>query len=312
MSDIIVTNTTASGLTFGDLSGYTVPASGTVTLSDLFTYRRIMEAEDLLDAIQAEQIMVNDGASDLDADQALNFLTYTNAEYLHKFPLQDPLQSSVSGGWTIKYDEELGFMDQFEIAPTRFSELFDVSIEGDKYIITDSEGNRLVAVQDFLDLLDTPTTYSGSVNYIVTVTTSGLEFKSLQDIIIDEGIFGSHYYYNNDENTSTTTSLSYQQKLRLSVSNLPFGYYRIGYHYEWNCSSTSARFQGRVQLDDNDNISVVNITPSDSSVERFDTISGFVKKQLSGNHIIDIDFSSSRDTKTVSIRRARLEIWRVS
>jgi hypothetical protein len=162
----------------------------------------------------------------------------------------------------------------------------------------------------FLDLNDTPTTYSGYGGNIVVVNDNedGLEYTTFSGIC---GIFGNQAIETSSEDTSTTTSTTYQQKLRLSISDIPEGKYRIGWFYEWSMSSSNFRFFGRVQLDDSTDLSEIQIRPSESSWEHWHSTSGFKYESLSsGNHTIDIDFKSTHFRKTAGIRRVRLEFWR--
>ena len=163
----------------------------------------------------------------------------------------------------------------------------------------------------FIHLKDAPSTYSGCCpNASIRVNSEGdaLEFYNHNS----EFPAGTYYNYINDESCSSTTSTDWQQKLKLSVSNLPYGNYRIGFYYEWHEGSTSSTFIGKVQINDSEIIAEANFTPSDSSTERFHPASGFISTTLSGSNYIDVDYKSGTSGKEASIRRTRLEIWRVS
>lgn len=130
-------------------------------------------------------------------------------------------------------------------------------------------------------------------------------------------IFGSEYDYAESEGESSTTATTWQQKVRLSVSNIPTGTYRIGWSYEWSFStqeSSNAAFT--VNIDEGVNTIhqsemgvAKNVEYNDGS---FFGSGGFGHEPLSvGNHTIDLNFKASA-AGTTYIRKARLEIWRVS
>lgn len=125
---------------------------------------------------------------------------------------------------------------------------------------------------------------------------------------------GSAYFYEtSDDTTSTTTSTTYQQKLRLSVTSVPAGKYRVGWYYEWQHRSTSNDYQGRIQLNDTTTIMEQREENQDSGSDQFHVASGFSYVDLTtGSHNFDLDYASSSNGVSTSIRRARLEFWRVS
>lgn len=126
-------------------------------------------------------------------------------------------------------------------------------------------------------------------------------------------IFGSEFHEASSESESSTTSTDYKQKLRLSTSTIPQGKYRIGWQFEWRRSSTDSDFEARVQIDDTTTIMEMNVETKDSSnwwVEY-----GFYMTQLTaGSYHIDLDYAgeTGKANKTSYIRRARIEIWRVT
>lgn len=123
------------------------------------------------------------------------------------------------------------------------------------------------------------------------------------------GTFGSGFYQTASEGISSTSGSTWVEKLSLSLSDLPSGLYRISWCYEYQTNNSSNEFLGRVQLDDTTNLSEIrcSVVPATG----YKPCSGFCYQTLSGSKRIDIDFSSSKD-KIVQIRRARIEVWRVS
>jgi hypothetical protein len=91
---------------------------------------------------------------------------------------------------------------------------------------------------------------------------------------------------------------------------LPLGIYRIGWYWEWNINNTSGDGEFRVQLNDSMTICEADIESQDGS--NYHPFSGFYHtSSISGIQNIDIDIRRASNG-TLSVRRARLEIWRVS
>jgi hypothetical protein len=68
---IIAKNTTSGTITFPDLGGFYVVASGTETLSDHFKNQYLETSTDLAGSIQSGDIVINDGEKDLTVQQGL-------------------------------------------------------------------------------------------------------------------------------------------------------------------------------------------------------------------------------------------------
>lgn len=124
-----------------------------------------------------------------------------------------------------------------------------------------------------------------------------------------ENVFGSQNQDAEDETTSSTTSSTYQNKLNLTTGVLPAGRYRIGWYCEGAQSTTSDRFQMRVQIDDSDTLGQTMEETADT--DDWMPHGGYAYRNLSGSISIDMDWREQAGG-TASIRRARLEIWRVS
>ena len=124
-------------------------------------------------------------------------------------------------------------------------------------------------------------------------------------------IFGSEYQYAESESQSSTTSGSYQQKLRLTTSNLPAGDYRIAWAAE--VDTTDSDMNVRIQLDDSTIINEFEygVDADDGGDPEWSALGSFKTLTLSGVHTIDIDYNDDGGG-TAYIRKARIEIWRVS
>ena len=119
-------------------------------------------------------------------------------------------------------------------------------------------------------------------------------------------MMGTYYQDAASEGESSTTAGTYQQKLRLTTPSLPSGEYRISWSFEMDGQGDNADAQ--VELNDTTQI---GFNFYDSSINGYIQVSGFYYDTLSGVNTIDIDY---RDLQAAAclIRRARLEIWRVS
>lgn len=124
-------------------------------------------------------------------------------------------------------------------------------------------------------------------------------------------VFGTQAQYaSSDVQSDYTGSVAYQQKVRLTTPSLPAGTYRIGWSYELAMSNLADYAQGRVQINDTWTIHEVLTEMKDSG--NWFAFGGFFNMPLSGVQNIDLDYATSNWYQTVSIRRARLEIWRIS
>ncbi len=125
------------------------------------------------------------------------------------------------------------------------------------------------------------------------------------------GVFGSEYDYASSEGESTTTSSSWQPKLNLTTANLPSGRYRLSYSAELRNSSDEAAAMGRVTVN-GITVAEAGIDYGEDTPNNFTSFSGFYDLgTISGVQDIDMDFRE-QSGGTARIRRARLEIWRVS
>lgn len=164
------------------------------------------------------------------------------------------------------------------------------------------------------------------------VTLSGSPFKTLNfvgdgvvasdstsdadvvDITIEGGggVFGDGYDYGSSDTQSDTSADTPQQKLRLTTASLPSGTYHIEWQYEFAVDNDKdSDFNAQVQINDTTTIAAQGgnkAWKTDDGV--WIAQSGFYDAVLSGVLNIDIDYWDSAGTG-VSIRRARIGIWRV-
>jgi len=172
--DIILKNTTGATITIDDLSGIQISASSQVDVTKLFPFDRLAKSEDLEGYISSNDIVFNVNSFDVDINTALSYLNTKDATSIQGIPVGTTgsgVTATLSGGYVLEYD---GDEIQLKFKPYEFKSLRDVNINPDgTYTIDDAEGNTPVPEMSFLDLTDTPTTYSGADEWAVTVTHSG-------------------------------------------------------------------------------------------------------------------------------------------
>jgi hypothetical protein len=127
-------------------------------------------------------------------------------------------------------------------------------------------------------------------------------------------VWGSEYKYAESNTVSTTTLLTFTQKLRLSTVTIPAGDYRIGYQWEWRADDG---VQGFIQCQLDDGTPLLADTEPDvgtPSQNDWMLVGGFMRVTLTNDvHTIDIDFRKEiAGGSALKIRKARLEIWRIS
>ena len=149
--DIVLKNTTSSGITIRDLSGLYIPASGTREIGDLFPFHRLVSSEDIDPYVTNSGIVVNVEGEDLDAYAAQIFLSHHNATHIQGVP--------IGAG---------------PAGPKNFGD--DFTTHSGIVVLQYNPDNENVTMEklDFLDLGDTPVTYSGSqAGYAAVVNPTG-------------------------------------------------------------------------------------------------------------------------------------------
>ena len=172
-------------------------------------------------------------------------------------------------------------------------------------------GTTLIAKDEGTNVANTPHSAFNFVGSGVTVTDAG---AGVADVTVSGGgIYGSEFQQASSDTESSTTATTFQQKLRMTTSSLPSGTYRVAWYYEWKHTNTSHDFVGQVEINDIITIMEHKEEPQDSGDSQYHSHGGFYYHTGSGILNVDIDYSrSSSAGGTAYIRRARLEIWRLS
>ncbi len=172
-------------------------------------------------------------------------------------------------------------------------------------------GTTLIAKDEGTNVANTPHSAFNFVGSGVTVTDAG---AGVADVTVSGGgIYGSEFQQASSDTESSTTDLAFQQKLRMTTSSLPSGTYRVAWYYEWKHTHINHDFTGRVQINDIITIMEHQEESRDAGEDQYHNHGGFYYHTGSGILNVDIDYSRSNSAGGTSyIRRARLEIWRVS
>lgn len=193
---------------------------------------------------------------------------------------------------------------------------FDDPLSGGDQTVLDGvvaahQGNPLYQGASAPNLVSDPDVsvlYEGDFWY----SSNEIRFYNGSEIVGLSGVSPAEFSRAQSLGASTTTSTSWQQKLRLSVLDIPAGTYRIGVSFVWAYTNASRNFQGRVQIDDTTTIWEIIQEPADAGTDQRCPAAGFSYVALSaGDHDIDLDFRSSSFFDTAGIARAHIEFWRV-
>ena len=115
-------------------------------------------------------------------------------------------------------------------------------------------------------------------------------------------------YYEEADSESSTTSTSYQQKLRLSVSNISAGTYKLKWDAEGR--NSSAAINMRLQQDDSTTHGEIRIYYQGST--DYKTFAGLKELDLSaGSYTFDLDYNQTGGG-TAYIRRARILLIKIA
>jgi hypothetical protein len=174
MNTIILSNDTGSPITIPDLSGLTILDAVPVNVTELFMYDRLANSEDLYNYVVSSGIVMNVNGFNLSPERAASYLSYKDAAYIKGIPIGSDnevgVDTTLSGGYVMEYD---GDKVELNFKPYEFKSLRDVNIDEEGNYTVSGTGGSGNPSMGFLDLIDTPTTYSGAEEWAVTVTSGG-------------------------------------------------------------------------------------------------------------------------------------------
>ena len=128
------------------------------------------------------------------------------------------------------------------------------------------------------------------------------------------GTFGTEFNQASSEGESSTSSTTFQSKVNIKISSgLPNGTYRIGWYCEPFTQDKDVGCEVQIERDDSTILSSM-VTSEQNDQPTRDSFSGFRYETVNtGGITIDINWRRTPiKDGTAYIRRARIEIWRVS
>lgn len=157
MWTVIIKNNEVSDYTIEDL-GITVDATSSINFHIQFSYDEITGSDDLRDAVQNGDLVVNDGSSDLSAANGVYYLSLENLKHLkdnhyNKTELQTSGQSAVHWG-NITNAPSFGSVSWLEPVKARILGFYAAApsgTEGDFYIDTDDDSLYRYTASSWVD-----------------------------------------------------------------------------------------------------------------------------------------------------------------
>lgn len=166
------------------------------------------------------------------------------------------------------------------------------------------------------DVVDVAQTFTNktinTANNTLTIAAGDVTSGTFADARISASSVNQHLIYGTEfqqvasDAESTTTLTKLQTKTTLTTSSLPSGTYRLGYTSEISNAANSVLSEIEVMLDKT--IVALATMEADNDYLLF---GGFAYQSLSGVITATIKYRV-QTTGTAKIRRARLELWRVS
>lgn len=177
--------------------------------------------------------------------------------------------------------------------------------KGDK---GDTGAGSTISVED--DGTPATNTPHDTLNFGTGLTASDNGDGSVTITASSTSVYGTEFQENSSDGVSSTTSTTFQEKVSITTGSLPPGTYRIGWYFEHTADNTITESEVQIELN---NTTVLSLTTEEfQDAVNWVGIGGFVYQSLSGVNTIDMDHRTTNGGTGVDIRRARLEIWRVS
>lgn len=113
---------------------------------------------------------------------------------------------------------------------------------------------------------------------------------------------------------SSTTSVLFVQKVSFTTpAAVPAGRYRVGWSYEWKYDSIANDVLVQCQVDDDAGMILLQQNQEPQDALSWIPVGGFGYVTLgAGTHLVDLDYRAGNTLYSASIRRARLEFWRLT
>jgi len=281
-------NTTDSGITISDLSGIYIPASGTRDITYLFPVHRLIASEDIDGYIANGEVVLNIEGYDLSIERAEIFLSAHDATYLQGIPI---------GAGGVKSKEDVG---------ATASGTLVVQYDPNDEVIKLSE-------IDFLDLGDTPTTYSGYGGMSVTVVSggTGLEFTDVSQLVTAAKV---EAFYVASPGLSATTSLNFLTKVTLAISSSEPGFYEIIHSCLQSSDDSGIPYQTRLLIDGTIAVqqTLEELYNFAHGTAAWRLRSGTFVMELDGNaHTIDLDYATGKKNRVVYMKEAFISAKRL-
>lgn len=120
----------------------------------------------------------------------------------------------------------------------------------------------------------------------------------------------SYFYHAQELDWSSTNCYeTWTTKIKMEVE-VPTGTYRVGFFFNWLCTSTSRSLEARIVVDEKDVLYSQSTEPKDYHNENIE--SGFRYTKLDeGTHIIVLEFRPNRHGATIYLWNTELEFWKV-
>lgn len=169
------------------------------------------------------------------------------------------------------------------------------------YVYLDFDGSLNVSTTGY------PTTTHVRLGRVVT--SGGVVTTILDDRILLSAAIGKEIAQATAEGQDGTTETDWQQKLRLTISDVPAGKYVVQWYCELRHSNNDAAERAEMRVEVNDTTEI-GFSPWPYNV--FEDSGGFAVTDLSaGSYTIDLDWRQ-QGGGTAYIRRARLLFWRIA
>lgn len=150
----------------------------------------------------------------------------------------------------------------------------------------------------------------GTNDYVLTADSTQLTGLKWETLLNNNETFGGYFKSAEHLTESSTTSTNFQQKLRLTTDSLSSGDYIILYSYQYKLINIIKPIEIQIELDDT---TVLYNFIGTTSTKNYIQNSGFIVTTLTtGIHDIDLDYKSTQNGKSVTIKDLHICVWKVS